>query len=60
MLGAVKLLLKLWFSTEFKMEEFNFCEKPTLFDQCLLKIKPPIEITRPPRSYQKFGQDWKA
>ena len=60
MLGVVKLLLKLWFSTEFKMEKFNCCEKLTLFDQHLLKIKPPIEITRPPRSYQKYGSDWKA
>ena len=42
------------------MEEFNFCEKLPLFDQYLLKIKPPLEITRPPHSYQKFGHDWKA
>ena len=60
MLGVVELLLKLWFSTEFKMEKYNCCEKFPLFDQYLLKIKPPIEITRPPRSYEKFGHDWKA
>ena len=29
-LGVVKLLLKLWFSTEFKMEKFNFCEKTSI------------------------------
>ena len=60
MLCVVKLLLKLCFSTEFKMAKFNFCEKLPLFDQYLSKIKPPIEITRPPRLYQKFGYDWKA
>ena len=42
------------------MAKFNFCEKLSLFDQYSLKIKPPIEITRPPRLYQKFGYDWKA
>ena len=60
MLSVVKLFLKLWFSTEFKMEKCNCCEKLPLFDQYLLKIKPPMEITRPPRSYRKFGNDWKA
>lgn len=41
------------------MEEFNIHNKLPLFDQRLTQIKPPDEVTRSPRSYQKFSSDWK-
>ena len=60
MLGVVKMMLKLWFSSEYKKKEFNIHNKLSLFDQRLTQIKPPNKVTRPPRSYQKFCSDWKA
>ena len=60
MLGVTKLMLKLWFSNEHKKESFSVHDRLNLFDSRLVDIKPTVEITRPPRSYQKFGHDWKA
>ena len=60
MLGVTKLMLKLWFSNEHKKESFSVHDRLNLFDSRLVDVKPTVEITRPPRSYQKFGHDWKA
>ena len=59
-LGVVKSLFKLWFASEHKKETFSVHNHLTLFDERLADIKPTIEITRLPRSYQKFSHDWKA
>ena len=60
MLDVLKLMLKLWFSNEHKRESFSVHDQLTLFDSRLVDIKPTVEITRPPRSYQKFCHGWKA
>ena len=39
MLGIDKLLLKLWFSTEFKMKNFNLRENIHYLTEYFLKIK---------------------
>ena len=57
MLGAVKLLLKLWLSNGHKAGKYNAYDKLTLFDERLTNIKPTIEVTRPPWSYKKFSYD---
>ncbi|XP_066923710.1 uncharacterized protein [Clytia hemisphaerica] len=59
-LGVMKLLLKLWFSKDFKSESFSSHDKIDVFDKRLEGIKPPNEISRLPRSYSKFSKDWKA
>ena len=60
MLGAMKLMLKLLFSNELIRESFSILDRLTLFNSRLINIKLSVEITRPPRSYKKFGHDWKA
>ena len=60
MLGVMKLILKLLLSNELKRESFSVLDRLTLSDSRLIDIKLSVEIARPPRSYKKFGHDWKA
>ena len=60
MIGVIKLKLKLWFSNEHKRESFSVHDQLTLFHSRLVDIKPTVEITRPPISYQKFSHGWNA
>ena len=48
------------FSNKLKRESFNVLDRLTLFNSRLIDIKLSVEIARPPRSYKKFGHDWKA
>ena len=59
-LGAMKLLMKLWFLESLKKQPFSIHDKLGQVDERLEKIKPTIEISRPPRSYSKYGANWKA
>ena len=54
-LGAMKLLMKLWFSKSFRKQTFSIHDKLSQVDERLEEIKPTIEISRPPRSYSKYG-----
>ena len=60
MLDVMKLMSKRWFLNQHKIESFSVHDRLNLFDSHLVDITPTVEITRPPRSYQKFGHDWKA
>ena len=60
MLGVMKLILKLLLSNELKRESFSVLDRLTFSDSRLIDIKLSVEIARPPRSYKKFGHDWKA
>ena len=53
-LGAMKLLIKLWFSKSLKKQNFSIHAKLSQADERLEEIKPTIEISRPPRSYSKY------
>ena len=54
-LGALKLLMKLWFSKSLKKQTFSIHDKLSQVDERLEEIKLTIEISRPPRSYSKYG-----
>lgn len=52
LLGVTKMLLKLWFASEHSKEMWYCGTKVELADSKLLQIKPPLNITRTPRSIQ--------
>ena len=54
------MLLKLWFDTEHSSEMWYCGKKVEEADVKLLEIKPPITITRTPRSIQQHRAYWKA
>lgn len=60
LLGVTKMLLKLWFDTEHSAEIWYCGTKIDEADSKLLQIKPPITITRTPRSIQQHRAYWKA
>ena len=60
LLGVTKMLLKLWFDSEHSKEMWYCGTKVQSADSKLLQIKPPINITRTPRSIQHHRNYWKA
>ena len=60
LLGVTKLLTRLWFSKEFTGQHFNIQHFLPQADKRIEEIKPPIEITRVPRSFSKYSSDWKG
>ena len=60
LLGVTKMLLKLWFDSEHSREMWYCGTKVQLADSKLLQIKPPLNITRTPRSIQHHRNYWKA
>ena len=60
LLGVMKLLLKLWFSSENSSEVFSHTKQVKEVDKRSLSIKPPDDITRRPRSTEHHIKYWKA
>ena len=60
LLGVTKMVLGLWFNSK-HFAELWYCGKMvSTCDERLAKIKPPIFITRTPRSISKHRNYWKA
>ena len=60
LLGVTKMLLKLWFDSGHSKEIWYCGTKVDEADSRLLQIKPPLTITRTPRSIQQHRAYWKA
>lgn len=60
LLGVQKLLLRLWFSSEFKSKDFSFHEHVHIVDDRLNNLKPTLDISRLPRSIETDLKYWKA
>ncbi len=60
LLGVVKLLANLWFSSEHSDELFSLWKHVAVVDKQLEEIKPPNNIRRAPRSLSDHKQYWKA
>ena len=60
LLGVTKMLLQLWFDSKHSRELWYCGDKIEEADSKLLQIKPPINITRVPRSIQNHRSYWKA
>jgi len=60
LLGVQKLLLTLWFSTQFSARHFSICSKVSIIDYRLSQILPTSEIKRLPRSIAEHLKYWKA
>lgn len=58
--GVTKMLLKLWFSSEYSSELWYCGSEVHTADLKLLQIKPPMTITRTPRSIKEHRAYWKA
>ncbi|KAJ1532215.1 hypothetical protein ONE63_000835 [Megalurothrips usitatus] len=59
-LGVCKLLMKLWFSSEYNQFEFSLNNLVQLVDARLKLIRPPSFVQRVPRSIEKHLKHWKA
>ena len=60
LLGVTKMLLKLWFDSEYHGELWYCGAKIEEADSKLMQIQPPNSITRVPRSIQEHRKYWKA
>ena len=58
-LGVQKLLLRLWFSSEFQKEAFSYYSKVDLVNSRLRSMRPPLDITRMPEDVS-YLKHWKA
>ncbi|XP_032687035.1 uncharacterized protein LOC116851584 isoform X1 [Odontomachus brunneus] len=63
LLEVVKTFTEAWFDSAYHDKPWYLGTKTTIFDRKLLKIKPPCEITRTPRSINERkmwkGSEWK-
>ena len=60
LLGVTKMLLGLWFDSQHSTNLWYCGNKVVEADSKLLQIKPPINISRLPRSIQNHRSYWKA
>ena len=60
LLGVTSMIVKLWFDSEHSQELWYCGNHVTLADSKLLQIKPPLTITRTPRSIEQHRSYWKA
>jgi len=60
LLGVSKMLLKLWFDNNHSSELWYCGHEIKRVDSRLLEIKPPVNITRVPRSIENHRSYWKA
>ena len=60
LLGVTKMLLSLWFDSQYSTDLWYCGNKVEDADSKLLQIKPPINISRLPRSIQNHRSYWKA
>ena len=58
--GITKMLLKLWFDSEYSSELWYCGPEVHKADSKLLQIKPPLTITQAPRSIKENRAYWKA
>lgn len=58
-LGVTKQITSLWLDSKHHKEEWYLGSKVSDIDQALLAIRPPVEVTRAPRSI-KDRKFWKA
>ncbi len=59
--GVTKTLLhKFWLNGKYKDHRYYLNKHVKQIDKFLLKIKPPHEFRRSPRSLEKYGKYWKA
>lgn len=62
LLGVIKLFAKSWFNSEYKNKKWYLGNKVADFVERLSQIKPPTEITRPPRWFGEHklkAHEWK-
>ena len=59
-LGVIKTMLKLWFKPKYKTFPFNISNLVKVVDRRIKQLRPPIEITRTPRSIENDLMYWKA
>ena len=60
LLGVVKTLMKLWFSSSFNKEQFNISKNLPEVDKLLKNIHPPNITCRAPRSTEDHFKCFKA
>ena len=60
LLGVTRLLLRLWFTTSNHEQPWYLGRVVKDIDQTLLKITPPDEISRTPRSIENTMKYWKG
>ena len=60
LLGIVRLLAKLWFTTKYSVEPFSLCNFIEIVDARISGIKPPHTIARMPRTISEHFKFWKA
>lgn len=60
LLGVTKMLLSLWFDSQYSTDLWYCGKRIEEADSKLLQIKPPINISRLPRSIQSHRNYWKA
>lgn len=60
LLGVTRLLLCLWFNTENHNELWYCGNKVGICDKRLLQIKPPMYVSRTPRTISRDRKHWKA
>lgn len=60
LLGVTKMLLGLWFDSQHSTDLWYCGNKVEEADSKLLQIKPPVNISRLPRSMQNHRGYWKA
>lgn len=60
LLGVVRLLLKLWFTTSFHKDPWYLGKMVKQIDDVYCKIRPPDEISRTPRSIENTLKYWKG
>ena len=58
--GVTRWLMKAWFDSRFHSEAYYIGRDVQRIDQHLLKLRPPCEFSRPPRSIKKHFKYWKA
>ena len=59
LLGIVRLLLKLWFTTSFHKDPWYLGKVVKQIDDVYCNIRPPDEISRTPRSMESTLKYWK-
>ena len=60
LLGVSRLMLRLWFQSQYHQELWYIGNKVTKVDDRLCSIKPPDEIQRTPRSIELTVKFWKG
>lgn len=59
LLGVVKTFISTWFDPQFRNDPYSLCKQKIIFDDRLLNILPPCEVTRTPQSINNLCR-WKA